>query len=313
MAITWRGLEREVTRFPGLLLPADVGIAIERRFRGYRESRNLRRSHVVVVSFGSSGRTWLRVLMSRAFALEHDLRSDTIIDLDNLHRQCAEIPIVFFTHDNYLRDHTGDGPLKTVFAQKPVLLLVRHPADVAVSQYFQWKYRMRKRKKAINRYPLESDLPLFDFVMRTECGLPKIIKFMNEWAAELKALPKLTVLRYEDLRNDTEAELARIFSLIGARVNPKNIGESISWASVENMRTLENGGAPLIDSGRSNKDRSTADSYKARRARVGGYRDDFTLEQVAAIDSLISATLSPVFGYHNSETDESIRVSPERS
>lgn len=95
MAITWQGLEREVTRFSGRLLPADIGTAIERRWRGYQESRSLRRSQAVVVSFGSSGRTWLRVLLSRAFALEHDLRTDAIIDLDNLHRFCGDIPVLF--------------------------------------------------------------------------------------------------------------------------------------------------------------------------------------------------------------------------
>ena len=31
--------------------------------------------------------------------------------------------------------------------------MVRDPADVAVSQYFQWKFRMTDRKKTINDYP----------------------------------------------------------------------------------------------------------------------------------------------------------------
>lgn len=172
---------------------------------------------------------------------------------------------------------------------------------------------MRNRKKVINKYPLLPDLPLFDFAMRSECGLPKIIRFMNEWAAALNVLPKLALLRYEDLRPNTEAELARITSHIGARVSPTHIEDAVSWASVENMRTLENRGAPLIDSGRSNKDRSTTDSYKARRAKVGGYRDDFTGEQVAAMDTLISTTLSPAFGYGSSEVDQSIKVSLELS
>ena len=32
------------------------------------------------------------------------------------------------------------------YAGKKVVLLVRNPADVAVSQYYQWKYRMKPNK-----------------------------------------------------------------------------------------------------------------------------------------------------------------------
>ena len=45
------------------------------------------------------------------------------------------------------------------------------------------------------------------------------------------------------------------------------------------------------------KDRSNPNTYKVRRAKVGGYRDDFTPEQLAAIDALIAERLLPGFGY----------------
>ncbi len=38
---------------------------------------------------------------------------------------------------------------------KKVVLMVRNPADTAVSQYYQWKFRMTARKKRINNYPLD--------------------------------------------------------------------------------------------------------------------------------------------------------------
>ena len=45
-------------------------------------------------------------------------------------------------------------------------------------------------------------------------------------------------------------------------------------------------------------DRANPDSYKVRRAKVGGYRDDFTPEQVAELDALVVATTPPLFGYN---------------
>ncbi|MEA2080777.1 MAG: hypothetical protein U9P00_13170 [Pseudomonadota bacterium] len=44
-------------------------------------------------------------------------------------------------------------------------MLVRDPRDVAVSQFFQWKYRMRSHKILLNQYPAHGeDVTTFDFV-----------------------------------------------------------------------------------------------------------------------------------------------------
>jgi len=48
------------------------------------------------------------------------------------------------------------------------------------------------------------------------------------------------------------------------------------------------------------KDRSNPESYKVRRAKVGGYRDYFSAEEITKIDVDIRRTLSPEFGYLDS-------------
>jgi len=45
------------------------------------------------------------------------------------------------------------------------------------------------------------------------------------------------------------------------------------------------------------KDRKNPNSYKVRRAKVGGYRDYFDDEQLAQIEALFESTMTPVFGY----------------
>jgi hypothetical protein len=47
------------------------------------------------------------------------------------------------------------------------------------------------------------------------------------------------------------------------------------------------------------KDRSNPDSYKVRRAKVGGYRDYFEDDQLADMDALVNSSLSPMFGYRD--------------
>jgi hypothetical protein len=91
---------------------------------------------------------------------------------------------------------------KKDFYKKKTVLLVRNPRDVAVSQFFQWKYRMRPEKKAMNKYPAhEADISVYDFVMDDNQGLSHIITFMNNWATELDKIENLLVVRYEDLRS----------------------------------------------------------------------------------------------------------------
>ena len=44
-------------------------------------------------------------------------------------------------------------------------------------------------------------------------------------------------------------------------------------------------------------DEANPQSYKVRRAKVGGWRDYFDDEQVAAIEALVASRPSPPFGY----------------
>mgnify|MGYP006349477283 CR=1 FL=1 len=46
------------------------------------------------------------------------------------------------------------------------------------------------------------------------------------------------------------------------------------------------------------RDKDNPDSFKVRKGKVGGYRDYFTDEEVAAIDQRLAETLAPLFDYH---------------
>src|ERR671933_635635 len=175
----WKRLTRELVLLSAFWMAPERRQRLERWLRGKEEFRKLRLADCVVVSFGKSGRTWLRVLLSRFFQLRYGLGRSAFVGFDNLHRRDARIPRVFFTHDNYLRDYTGNLDSRTDFHDRRTVLLVRHPAEVAV----------------------------FDFVTDEDAGLPKVIDFMNAWARELQRVKDLLIVRYEDLRADTAGEL----------------------------------------------------------------------------------------------------------
>jgi hypothetical protein len=290
---------REIAVGAAALAPIHQRQQIRRRARGREDTFNLQHADYAVVSYGKSGRTWLNVMLSRFFQLRFNLPERLLLSFDNMHRKNHQIPTVLFTHDNYIRDYTGDGATKVSFYGKPTILLVRHPADVAVSQFFQWRYRMQPHKKILNDYPSHgSDVSIFDFIMHEKAGLEKVILFMNEWAKELPQLRNCLVVRYEDMRADAKAELGRVLTWMDQKPTEAEIDGAVDFASFDNLKKLEDKRVFRLSGKRMTPgEKGNPDSYKVRRAKVGGYRDYFTDDQVREIDAYIRQHLSPAFGY----------------
>lgn len=299
MKIIPRKLSRALRLLPRMHRPKEERIQAERRLRGETEFRKLNRADCVVVSYGKSGRTWLRIMLSRFYQIRHGLSERHLMAYDNLHRQVPAIPIIFFTHDNYLKDYAGHSANKSDYYSKRVILLVRHPADVSVSQYFQWKFRMRSRKMVLNDYPEpDAGIDLFDFVMRSQSGILKTIDFMNLWASEAEHIDDFLLVRYEDMHRDPESLLTRVFAFIGTPGTPQEVAEAVRFSSVENMRQREQRHWHWLSGIRfASKDRGNPDAYKVRRAKVGGYCDYFDEAQRAEIDLVVRQRLSPFYGY----------------
>jgi len=294
---------KKLTRFLvlGLLffLPKEKKIRIDRWLRGKEEHRKLKLADGVIVSFGKSGRTWLRVMLSRFYQVKYGIGERHLIGFDNLHKKNRAIPRLFFTHDNYLKDYTGNRDSKADFYDKKVVLLVRNPLDVAVSQFFQWQYRMRPGKKALNQYPEHgSDIEIYDFLMDPDAGLAKIINYLNLWASEAGKVKDLLIVRYEDMRSNTGEVLEKIVTFLGTPGEQDQIQEAVRFASVENMRNMETKRTFWLSGSRMvAKVKGNPNSYKVRKAKVGGYRDYFDHKQIQVLHQLVADRLDSRFGY----------------
>jgi alcohol sulfotransferase len=276
----------------------------ERKLRGVEQYDKLRRADIVVVSFGKSGRTWLRVMISHLFRVMYDLPENAILGFDNFHNLDPRVPRIFFTHDNYIKDYTGDFETKRPFYDKRVVLLARDPRDVAVSQFFQWKFRIKPSKVAINNYPpRESDINLFDFVTGDSGGSMKAVcDYLNLWAKEAGRVEHFYLLRYEDLRAQPHRELRDLLDFMQVDAAEAHVNAAVEYSSYENMKQMESKQQFRLSGGRMMpRDTDNPDSYKVRRAKVGGYRDYFTDEEVDVIDRRLAVSLDPMFRYGNIE------------
>jgi hypothetical protein len=299
MSVPWRDAGRWLLTTSGFFLPQPRRKAIDRWLRGREEHRKLQLADYVLMSWGKSGRTWLRVMLSRFYQIAYGIPEGRMLEFDNLKRANWAIPSVFFTHGNYLRNYTGNWTDKREFYGKKIVMLVRDPRDIAVSQYFQWKYRMRPVKKMLNDYPTHgADVPIFDFVMHPAVGLPEIIAFLEMWQRELPRVAGSLVVRYEDMRADPESALRAVLAFLGTPGSDEHIRDAVAYAAYDNMKQLEQKLLFWLSGLRLRPgDRANPQSYKVRRAKVGGWRDYFDESQTAAIDALLAACRSPPFGY----------------
>ena len=292
-------LVRAISRF----LPEEQAHRLERWRRGREEYWKYNHCDYIFASYGKSGRTWVRVMISRYYQLQYELPDNILMGFDNYTRLNRAVPKIFFTHDNYLRQYTGNLDSKQDFYKKKTVLLVRDPRDVAVSQFFQWKFRMRPDKKSMNNYPEhDADISVYDFVKHEGKGLNHIIDFMNGWASELEKIDTLLVVRYEDLRARPEQEMARVVAFLGLEPNDAFLADMAEFASVENLRKKEQENYFWRSGSRVQaKDVNDPNTYKVRKAKVGGYRDYFDDDQVAELDGMVDSRLLPVFGYSSGE------------
>jgi len=299
----WKKTGRFFLRSRMLFSTESEKLMAERKLRGREQFRKLQLADIVFVSFGKSGRTWLRVMVSRLYQQMYGLPKQALIGFDNFHRMNTDIPRMFFTHDNYIGDYTGHTDSKVDFYGKKVVLLARDPRDVAVSQFFQWKYRLKSNKVAINKYPDEgSDISIYDFVMKSDTGLKWVIGFLNQWANDAGNIQDLHLVRYEDLKARPVETLEKLVQFMGAPAKPEHIQDAVEFSSYDNMKKMEEKKTFWLSGGRMvPRDRSNPNSYKVRRAKVGGYKDYFDDQQVAEIEAYVAEHLSPFFGYQTAQ------------
>ena len=99
------------------------------------------------------------------------------------------------------------------------------------------------------------------------------------------------------MRADPAAELQRILDFTGTEVTPEQVQEAVEFAAYDNMKKMETEGFFKSSGARVKAgDNANPQSFKVRKAKVGGYHDYFTDEQCAQLERMVGE-LHPTFGY----------------
>jgi hypothetical protein len=166
------------------------------------------------------------------------------------------------------------------------VLLVRDPRDVIVSLYYQRSGRRGAYSGTLG-----------EFLDERVGGFESLLRFYDAWAESLGQLRDVLVVRYEDLHADAERELRSVLDFIGlATVRHDVVLDAVAYGSFDHMRALEEAGAFASEKLRPVRP-GDVDTYKTRRGKVGGFRDELTPAQITRLDAMLATSSASEFGY----------------
>ena len=195
---------------------------------------NLVCKDTILVSYPKSGRTWLRMMLAK-------ILKDTGIDTD-------KNEMILCTHKNCNDIYKDYGK------EKRIVLLIRDPGDVIVSQFHELKvskpwqlaapnttisqFIRGGRIEKINTRHDASGIPLDKSGQRRH-GINSVIDWMGEWFADLKNIKEHKIITYEEMKKDTFSVLKEVVEFVGYECDDEHIRAAVEYSSFSNMRKIE--------------------------------------------------------------------------
>jgi Sulfotransferase domain len=185
-----------------------------------------------LVSYPRSGSTWTRFLIGNL------LSTGEPITFANVESRC---PSIYICSDRQLRrvarprlltSHESFDP-----CYKTIIYVVRDPRDVAVSFYHY----------SIKNQHIPDNYPLDNFVSRfVAVEIDPVYDRWGSWADNVMSWTSMRqghagflLLRYEDMVDAPERELAKVASLLNLDVTPERLSRAVELSSADRMRRLE--------------------------------------------------------------------------
>ncbi len=300
------GVKKALILIPTQPLPAKTRVSLRRKYLANLEMAKAQRANFLIIGHPKSGNTWLKVMISRLYQLRYDLPESKLINTDEFARKIPEIPRLAATNAYYsyegevgklLAVGAPDNPLR----HKPVLFLARNPIDIAVSWYHQFTKRQSRAKQELINHWIENPIDrntvqMWDFVRYSDIGLPSLIEYQNTWVRNVQELEQGLLVKYEELRTEPVPTLLKITRLMGEDFSEEEVRAAVEWGSFDNLQKLETSGT-FSQGGMKLVNANDPSTFKVRRGKVGGYRDDFDPQQVAELEALVRDSILPELGY----------------
>jgi len=253
------------------------------------------------VGYPKVGNTWLRMTLGKYLQEIYNLQDLPLMD-------SAEFPVLAaagcksigeFTHYplEWTTQKDSDLTLENVvrpFCNQRIVLLVRHPLDVLVSQYMQERYMVKGTSFSGS---------LTDFIEDPVFGLNKFLNFYRFWTQAEGIVSSIHFWRYEDARSGPAQSLEKLLRCLGEDIDATAIARAVDFASFDNLKAMEQSGqqdivyksSGLFVFGSAPKD--DPNSMHVRKGVVGGYKDELAPEDAARFEAQIRSEMPLIYGY----------------
>ena len=266
---------------------------------------------IYIVSFPKSGRTWLRVILSR-YKQQVVGISDFYLKLHDLFVTGADFsPQYIFSHANsgwenvyyetkhrflatwldFLGLYNGPVPSNfdlTVFRNSKIIFLLRDPRDVLVSSYYHNIYRQKFVFK----------MPKARYIRMRLYGLQRIIEFMN-FLADNHSKHDHLIIRYEQILDQPHTEFEKILNFSGTKVNKEFIENAVSYGQFENMQKME---SDNVYGDKLQQFDSNPQARKVRQGTKGSYKTEFSKQDIEYIEQYIQDQLDDFYSFYKTYT-----------
>ena len=171
------------------------------------------------------------------------------------------------THNNTIKNYDYSHEIKDAKNRKKIIYLSRNPLDVAVSRYFQDKYRHNVKA------------PFFEYVQKK---LYEVIDY--RLSIEKLETDHWHFVTYEELKGNPKT-LNQIFKYININLDIEYTNKIWEDCSFENMKSFQNNEKyqhkkyNLIPQ----KHKNEPEAYKVRKGKIKGYTDYLTPEEIKII------------------------------
>jgi hypothetical protein len=182
---------------------------------------------IFIVSFPKSGNTWVRFLVANILFGEE--QNVSFLNIEKLS------PDIYQHSDAVLSECDSPRVLKSHEYFDPrynrVILVVRDPRDVAVSQY----YFMIKNRQ------IDESLSITDFVdkfINSETSrFGNWSENIGSWLGAMRQ--DLCLIRYENIKSDTANSVNKIACFLGKKLTDSQIQNVIEKSSFKSMQSME--------------------------------------------------------------------------
>ena len=209
-------------------------------------------------------------------------------------------------HDAFMSPDSGGRPVVPVEGCRGAVVVIRHPADVAVSlsHFFSW--------------PLERCVTFLldeqaSLCLSSKRGGQQVRQFMGTWACQVHSwvdqqqIPTL-MLRYEDLLAEPQLQFSQLARFLELPEQPELIAEAVRNTSFQKLQAKE-------DKEGGFSERPDGCDRFFRSGRSGEGREQLTNEQLGQLEEAFESTLSR-FGYGKTKAinrpKDHLQTSPQR-